>query len=350
MTSATDGVRDVLAERDPVAAFWHADRAGELVALRTAGTSGAARTLLRSTRSWVTSFPQVTALAGIDEDAVVWVPGPLTASMNLFAAVHATAVGARLVGPGDPVTAASALRAATHAHLTPALLHRLVADEEARSALSGTRLVVAGDGLGRAACERARSAGASVSHYYGAAELSFVAWGSHDGDLRPFPDVEVAERGGELWVRSPYLCRGYAGPGTGPLRRSTDGFATVGDRGRYEDGFVRVEGRGAEAVTTAGATVLVADVSAALRDLVTGELVVLGLPHPDLGNILAAVLTHPEDLDALRTAARDRLPPSHRPRRWYAMSPLPTTGAGKVDAAAVRSSLLRHDGPARPLT
>ena len=27
-------------------------------------------------------------------------------------------------------------------------------------------------------------------YYYGAAELSFVAWGSHADDLRPFPEVE----------------------------------------------------------------------------------------------------------------------------------------------------------------
>ena len=69
-----------------------------------------------------------------------------------------------------------------------------------------------------------------MHHYYGAAELSFVAWGAHADDLRPFPGVEVSVREGEVWVRSPYLCTGYDGP-PGPLRRDGDGFATVGDRG-----------------------------------------------------------------------------------------------------------------------
>ena len=42
-------------------------------------------------------------------------PGPLAATMNLFAAVHATVAGATLV---------DALADATHAHLTPGDLAR----------------------------------------------------------------------------------------------------------------------------------------------------------------------------------------------------------------------------------
>ena len=53
-------------------------------------------------------------------------------------------------------------------------------------------VTVAGDRLTARLRDRARAAGAEVSHYYGAAELSFVAWGQHAGDLRPFPDVETA--------------------------------------------------------------------------------------------------------------------------------------------------------------
>ena len=90
--------------------------------------------------------------------------------------------------------------------------------------------MVAGDRLPVALHDRAVAAGARVHHYYGAAELSFVAWGAHADDLRPFPGVEVAVRDGEVWVRSPYVCSGYDGS-PGPLRVDPDGFATVGDRG-----------------------------------------------------------------------------------------------------------------------
>ena len=122
---------------------------------------------------------------------------------------------------------------------------------------------VAGDRLAVGLHDQAAAAGARISHYYGAASLSFVAWGSHEDDLHPFPEVDVVDREGVLWVRSPYLADGYEGEPGGPLR-DPDGYATVGDRGHVAGGLVRVLGRGTDAVTTSGVTVLVADVEHAL--------------------------------------------------------------------------------------
>jgi len=247
--------------------------------------------------------------------------------MNLFAAVHAAQVGARLTR-GD--AGRSAGGRVSHAVLTPAALSRWLAHGED---VTGLHLLVAGDRLSAGLHDRALAAGAvAVSHYYGAAELSFVAWGAHADDLRPFPGVEVEAREGELWVRSPYLLEGYDGP-AGPLRRSPDGFATVGDRGRLTGGRVVVSGRGDDAVVTAGVTVLVADVEGCLGAAAPGAVVVVGVPHPDLGQVLCAVLTDAEAAPALRRRAADRLDPAQRPRRWFVTSELPLTTAGKVDRA-----------------
>ena len=46
--------------------------------------------------SWFDSFDTVSGLLALDAASRVWVPGPLSSTMNLFAAVHAAAVGARL--------------------------------------------------------------------------------------------------------------------------------------------------------------------------------------------------------------------------------------------------------------
>ncbi|MCW2809911.1 MAG: hypothetical protein JWP61_369, partial [Friedmanniella sp.] len=89
--------RAVLAESDPVAAFLAAHAAGERVALPTSGTSTAPRSVVRSTASWVDSFAGVAALSGLTPASRVWVPGPLNATMNLFAAVHARHLGAARV-------------------------------------------------------------------------------------------------------------------------------------------------------------------------------------------------------------------------------------------------------------
>ena len=282
----------------------------------------------RTTASWVDSFPAVARLTGLCASSRVWVPGPLSATMNLFAAVHAAHAGATLVG---------SLAAATHAHLTPAGLVDLLDDPE----LSGTTVVVAGDRLSPGLHARATAAGAQVHHYYGAAELSFVAWGAHAEDLRPFPGVDVEVREGEVWARSPFLCLGYDGP-RGPLRRDRDGFATVGDRGVLAEGRLTVRGR-ADAVTTGGATVAVADVEPVLAGAATGEVVVVGLPHDRLGAVLAVVLSRAADLDDVRAAARTSLAGPHRPRRWFHVPELPLTEAGKVDRAALVALLTGDD-------
>lgn len=323
------------AAADPVAAVRDAHRSDDLVSLRTSGTSGQARSVVRTTHSWFVSFGHVTCLLEMDPSSRVWVPGPLSATMNLFAAVHAADLGAEVVA--SPT-------GATHAVLTPAVLSRAVAHG---TDLGGTHVLVAGDRLGVSLRDEALAQGAArVSHYYGAAELSFVAWGSHADDLRPFPGVEVECRDGVVWVRSPYVCLRYDGP-DGPLTRGADGFATVGDRGRLEDGRLCVLGRGDDAVVTAGATVLVADVESSLEAATGHRVAVVGLPHPDLGEVLCGVVTDAAAVPALRVAARDLLDPAQRPRRWFDLPELPLTTAGKLDRAGLTAGLIAAEG-ARP--
>ncbi|QNN52883.1 AMP-binding protein [Nocardioides mesophilus] len=271
MRPSPDRPVDLAAAPDPVAAFRDAEDTGRPVLLRTAGSSAAPRGVVRSTGSWTRSFAHVSALAAIDAGSRVLVPGPSTSSMNLFARVHAAYVGARIV---ELPTQAS------HAVLTPSGLDALLDGPVPE----GLAAVVAGDRLSPALHRRATGRGLVVHHYYGAAELSFVAWGAHAEDLAPFPEVEVEIRDGEVWVRSPYLCEGYGavdgvrpGAGPGPWRRSPDGFASVGDRGHLEDGRLRLGGRPGT-LTTGGATVQVGDVEAVLRPLAHGDVLVVGAP------------------------------------------------------------------------
>ncbi len=324
---------DLEAAPDPVRAVLAAHESGDLVALRTSGTSGTARSVVRTTASWFDSFGHVTRLLDMDPTSRVWVPGPLTATMNLFAAVHAADLGAAVQGSAT---------GATHAVLTPAALSRAIAHG---TALAGMHVLVAGDRLGRGLHDEALDHGATwVSHYYGAAELSFVAWGSHADDLRPFPGVEVDCRDGDVWVRSPYVCLRYDGP-DGPLTCGADGWATVGDRGSLEGELLRVHGRGTDTVVTAGATVLVADVEAALERATGQRVVVLGLPHPDLGQVLCGVVSDATDLVTLRRSARELLGPAHRPRRWFEVTDLPLTPAGKLDRERLGAALSSSSAP-----
>src|SRR3954465_5106395 len=190
--------RHVAAAADPVAAVLEAHDHGELIALRTSGTTSEPRAVVRTTSSWFDSFPHVTQLAGVHRRARVWLPGPLSATMNLFAAVHARYTGATVV---------DALDGATHAHLTPAHLRAAL---QRGTDLAGVHVVVAGDRLTPDLAALAQAAGARVSQYYGAAELSFVAWGRDEEDLRPFPGAQVEVRDDVIWLRWPYLSTGHA--------------------------------------------------------------------------------------------------------------------------------------------
>ena len=310
---------------DPVVAVLSARRTGDALSLTTSGSTGpTARRVLRTTESWWGCFPAYSDLTGVGRGARVWVPGTLRSTMNLFAAVHAAWAGAQLVADAP---------SATHACLTPAQLERRGSELPA-----GARVVVAGAGLPVAVAAAARQRGLSVDHYYGAAELSFVA-ATHAGDglLRPFPGVEVEVRAepiaGTIWVRSAWVCDGYSGP-PGSLRHAEGGWASVGDLGRLDGSVLTVTGR-PDAVVTAGATVLVSDVEAVLGPFARGTVVVHGIPHPSLGEVVAVTLTDGRDRASLEQVARARLPVSHRPRVWRVVAELPLTEAGKVDRAAL---------------
>ncbi len=309
---------------------------GDDLVLFTSGSSGRARGVVRTAASWRASLEPLTSLTGLTADDVVWVPGPLTSSLSLYGAYHAGWLGARVVTGPLARLPADVVRAVTAVHLVPTLLGQLVASPERTQRLTRLRtVVVAGEPLPaplwRNACRW------RVVEYYGAAELSFVAARTAPGPMRAFGEAEVRVRDGAVWVRSPYLARGYLRDGDdGPLRRE-GGWATVGDRGALVDGGLTVTGRGGSAVSTGGHTVVVEEVEAALV-AVPGvrQVVVVGLPDARLGQVLAAVVVSdgPGTRDRLVAAAL-ALPAPARPTRWLIADRLPLTAAGKVARAEV---------------
>ena len=301
---------------------------GPELTVLTSGSAGHPRPVTRTWASWLDSMPALTGVSGLTCGDRVLLTGPLTASLHLFAALHTLRLGAEITDSGA---------AATAAHAVPTVLDRLLdADGVLR------RAVVAGAALPAHIAARAAARGVAVLEYYGATELSFVATRRPPAPFRPFPGVEVKAAEGLLWARSPWLASGYVEAGES-LRRDAEGFATVGDRGELgADGSVFVAGRADSAITCGGETVLAQDVEAVLEGLpgVRGAIVV-GLGHPRLGEIPAAVLELAgTDLDRVRAAARVRLSGAARPRRWRVLARLPRTASGKPDRAGARRALL----------
>ncbi|WP_157249733.1 class I adenylate-forming enzyme family protein [Nonomuraea typhae] len=300
----------------------------------TSGSTGRPRAVLRSRESWRDSFPHLNALAGVSEDDVVLVPGPLVSSLYGFAAAHALGVGATAIVPGR--WSLEHLGRASVVHLVPHQLPQVLPKPPS------LRVAVVG-GAALDPAVRAQAEGLRVVAYYGATELSFVAADPDGNGLRAFPETEIEVREGVVWVRSPWVAKGYLGPAAGPLRRDAAGWASVGDlAGPYTPGGVlRVRGRGDGAIQTGGATVVPEDVEAVLRR-VPGVLdaVVVGSPHPELGAVVTAVVEGDGvRRAALEAAARDGLDPVQRPRRWYAAGSLPRNATGKPARALVAEGL-----------
>jgi long-chain acyl-CoA synthetase len=341
-------VASLAAAELPAAADW---------ATFTSGSAGTPRVVLRTEDSWRTAFPAITAVLDARPGDRMLIPVHPVSSMALNAAAHARATGLRIRVP-----AGARLRAADLGgpdgpdlmHGTPWQLRDLVDLLDAGAATTLRSVLIGGDRLDSALAERARAHGLRVASYLGAAELSFVAVDTGSG-LRALDGVELQVRSGVLWVRTAQLALGTVGEG-GSLRLDDAGWATVGDRARLEDGVLHPQGRADDAILTAGATVVPADVEAALAgiDGVRAALVV-GRPDALLGQRVAAYL-EPEPgvrLDAatlrrIRTTARARLAVAQRPRHWRVVAQLPRTGAGKVrrlDAAAAEALAPAEDRP-----
>jgi len=310
----------------------------------TPGRTGAPRPVVRTRRSWITSFPTFSALTGVGADDTVLIPGRLTGSLFLYGALHALTLGAAIY-PMSHWSAERAERACascTAAHVVPAMLGTLIGRLDPSTSRLRTA-ICAGTHLDPAVVRAAAGKGIDIIDYYGAPELSIVAIRRPGRGLRAFPGVDVRVEDGVIWAAGPYLASGVA--------REEDGYGTVGDHGvMRDDGSLVVLGRGPEAIVTGGAVVVAEGVESTLRRTpgVT-DVAVVGRPHPQLGQVVAAVLEVGSNglpsLAALRETATTGLTESERPRLWYLVDRLPRTSNGKVARSRVRTGL--SDGTLR---
>jgi acyl-CoA synthetase (AMP-forming)/AMP-acid ligase II len=299
-----------------------------------------ARGIVRTHRSWMLSFDPFTHLTGITSEDIVWLPGPLTSTLYLFGAVHARVTGAQVRVRTDDA------RDATVMHGVPTRLRAVLADPPPRLRC----VIVAGERCPEDLVQTAADQGIEVFEYYGSAETSFVGWRPGSGDFTAFPGSDVDVRDGLIWVRSPYLAEGYvyqAEVVPGPLRREGE-WATVGDRGSlsgggslsprgspHDRGFV-VLGRGDSAISVGGHTVVIDDVERLLREASgSDEIAVIGVPHPQFGEVVVAVIGRTTDLSTHSPSVLS-LPVAARPKAWVTVDELPRTSGGKLDRAALR--------------
>ena len=151
---------------------------------------------------------------------------------------------------------------------------------------------------------------------------------------------------GHVEVRGPNVFSGYLGlPEKTAEAFTADGWFRTGDVGRIDtQGHVHLVGRAKDLIISGGFNVYPAEVENQL-DLLPGvaESAVVGVPHPDFGEgVVAVVVAQPghavAEADLVR-ALKDQLAAFKCPKRIFTVQELPRNAMGKVQKNVLRAEL-----------
>jgi len=354
-------VEEPVAEEAAVASV-EAARAPALI-LYTSGSTGEPKGVMLShealtfaNHSWIGPVMGLTAA-----DAVL-AALPLSHSFGLNGALLAPLLAGASVVLLDHFSPEQALAAIPRHRVTVfpgvAAMFRRMLDAPAFGGAELSSLRAAVSGAAPCPWELAREwrerTGIRIIRGYGSTELfrpiSHLAGDPRDEPEsvgRPVPGVEIAvvdEAGralpqgevGELWIRTPAAMEGYLHRPEETRAVLADGWFSTGDLVSVSpDGDVSIVGRKRELILRGGYSVVPGEVEATLlAHPAVAEAAVVGLPHPELGEEVAAFVTlrpgassRPDELIA---HCKARLARFKYPRHVRIVAELPKSATGKV--------------------
>lgn len=157
--------------------------------------------VVRSVGSWATAVEPFAHSLGLTAADVMWVTGPVWDGLFAFVAWQALQVGAQVVLRRESPQEATVVH-------TSAVGVGTVLGLVREGVCTGVHtVVVLGEPCGARVRQEAAVLGVRVVEVYAALPLGVVGWAECDGPLVPFPGVSWSERGGRVWVDSPYVAR-----------------------------------------------------------------------------------------------------------------------------------------------
>ena len=291
--------------------------AGDLAAiLYTSGTTGRSKGAMLSHANLASNAEALRECWRFTQDDVLIHALPIFHTHGLFVATNvALASGASLVFlPGfDADAIVGAMGRATVLMGVPTFYVRLLDHPGlTRERAERMRLFVSGSAPLLAETHRLwrERTGHAILERYGMTETNMNTSNPYDGERRagtvgfPLPGVELRVTGedgrplpagepGAVEVRGPNVFQGYwRMPDKTAQDMREDGFFVTGDVGEIDaDGYLSIVGRSKDLIITGGYNVYPKEVEA-LIDAIEGvrESAVIGLPHPDFGEGVAAVV------------------------------------------------------------
>lgn len=197
--------------------------------------------------------------------------------------------------------------------------------------------------------------GQRILERYGMSEAVVITSNPLEGDRIagsvgfPLPGVELRigangdkeEETGVIQIRGPSVFSAYwRMPEKTAEEFTADGFFITGDVGRVDpNGRVWISGRAKDLIISGGYNVYPKEVELVLDELpgIT-ESAVIGLPHPDFGEGVAAICTGQGDEAAIIAAARQQLAAYKTPKRVIFVLDLPRNAMGKVQKNLLRQT------------
>jgi len=157
---------------------------------------------------------------------------------------------------------------------------------------------------------------------------------------------------GGLQVRGPNVFQGYwRMPEKTREEFTVDGFFKTGDVGRIDaQGYVHIIGRSKDLIISGGYNVYPAEVESAINEMDgVDESALVGVPHPDFGEVGVAVVTvrpgSPLDESAIIAALKASIANFKVPKHCFVVDALPRNAMGKVQKNLLRE---QHKGLFQP--
>ncbi|MCI4661005.1 MAG: malonyl-CoA synthase [Neomegalonema sp.] len=251
----------------------------------------------------------------------------------------------------------------------PTFYTRLLDDPRFTGEIAGNmRLFVSGSAPLLAETHRAFEArtGHRILERYGMTETNMNTSNPYEGERRagtvgfalPGVDLRIVdpETGapvadgqiGVIEVKGPNVFQGYwQMPEKTAEEMRPDGFFITGDLAmRDPDGYVVIVGRAKDLIISGGLNIYPKEVEEAI-DALEGvlESAVIGVPHPDFGEgVVAVVVREPGaslEEAAVQAALSDQLAKFKQPKRVFFVEALPRNTMGKVQKKALREA---HSG------
>jgi malonyl-CoA/methylmalonyl-CoA synthetase len=231
-----------------------------------------------------------------------------------------------------------------------------------RERVAGMRLFISGSAPLSADVHREfrERTGHAILERYGMTETNMNVSNPYDGDRvagtvgLPLPGVDIRiadpETGeplkqgevGVIEIAGPNVFSGYWRRPEKTAEEFRNGYFISGDLGLIDDkGYVSIVGRAKDLIIVGGYNIYPAEVEAALDELPQiAESAVIGVPHPDMGEGVVAIVVPKDrgfdDGAALTAALADRLARFKQPRRIVFVDEIPKNTMGKVQKNLLR--------------